>query len=280
MLKKTILLFTISLFLQSCTIKPKTVAHRGAHLDNTENTVIAFQRSIKSGADMLEMDAQVTKDDAVVLYHPEVLEKLTNCSGKISDISYNAIKKCKIQKNGKNFTIPTLQEALIASKDKTIMLDLKSNNTEKLINAIARTLTKTNSWNKIIFYSTSTEHIKYIKQNYPFAAIFQDRDSTREILVNLKLKDICTGELKEDYIAFEMIKNKLYIVEKLTLGNYETEVTNVPLLNKRAVSCIRKLNKNAKIFAFGIASQKDYDNAVNIGFDYVVLDSLEKIKLQ
>jgi glycerophosphoryl diester phosphodiesterase len=51
-------------------------------------------------------------------------------------------------------------------------------------------------------------------------------------------------------------------------------------MTKKAVQCIRKLNKSAKIYAFGVSNQKDYDDALSMGIDGVFVDSVEKIKFK
>jgi glycerophosphoryl diester phosphodiesterase len=54
--------------------------HRGARPDKPENTIPAFQYAIESGADFLELDVAVTRDDVPVVSHDPVLPKAL-CSG-------------------------------------------------------------------------------------------------------------------------------------------------------------------------------------------------------
>jgi glycerophosphoryl diester phosphodiesterase len=47
--------------------------HRGARAALPENTIPAFEHAIKAGADFLELDVAVTKDDVLVVSHDPVL---------------------------------------------------------------------------------------------------------------------------------------------------------------------------------------------------------------
>ena len=50
-------------------VEPITFAHRGARLDEPENTIPAFRRALQAGASGLESDAWLSGDGEVVLVH-------------------------------------------------------------------------------------------------------------------------------------------------------------------------------------------------------------------
>jgi glycerophosphoryl diester phosphodiesterase len=50
-------------------VEPITFAHRGARLDEPENTIPAFRRALEAGARGLESDAWLSADGQVVLVH-------------------------------------------------------------------------------------------------------------------------------------------------------------------------------------------------------------------
>jgi glycerophosphoryl diester phosphodiesterase len=56
----------------SRTVTPITFAHRGARLEERENTLPAFRRALTQGARGLETDAWLSADDEVVLAHDQV----------------------------------------------------------------------------------------------------------------------------------------------------------------------------------------------------------------
>lgn len=68
------------------------IAHRGASGHCPENTRSAFLRAIESGADMVELDCQTTRDGAVVVIHDETLERTTNGRGQVRDRTLKELK--------------------------------------------------------------------------------------------------------------------------------------------------------------------------------------------
>ena len=58
------------------------IAHQGGEDEFPSNTLYAFKRSVKAGADMLELDVGVTKDGAVVVSHDTTLDRTTDGHGR------------------------------------------------------------------------------------------------------------------------------------------------------------------------------------------------------
>src|SRR4051794_35486409 len=54
---------------------PITFAHRGARIDEPENTIPAFRKALALGASGLETDAWMSSDDEVVLVHDATVRK-------------------------------------------------------------------------------------------------------------------------------------------------------------------------------------------------------------
>jgi glycerophosphoryl diester phosphodiesterase len=51
------------------------IAHRGASIDAPENTLSAFELAIQQGADMLELDVRLSKDQEVIVFHDRSLKR-------------------------------------------------------------------------------------------------------------------------------------------------------------------------------------------------------------
>jgi glycerophosphoryl diester phosphodiesterase len=54
----------------------RAIAHRGEPVGHRENTLAAVTAAVALGADLVEIDVQVTADGAVVLLHDDTLERL------------------------------------------------------------------------------------------------------------------------------------------------------------------------------------------------------------
>jgi glycerophosphoryl diester phosphodiesterase len=89
-------------------------AHRGYSALNPENTMKAFLEAEQAGADGVELDVQLTKDGQLVVIHDEKIDRTTDGSGYVKDLTYKELRKYNAGykfKNEFNKTpIPSLQE--------------------------------------------------------------------------------------------------------------------------------------------------------------------------
>ncbi len=69
------------------------IAHQGGEDEFPSNTLYAFKRSVKAGADMLELDVGVTKDGKVVVSHDTTLDRTTNGRGTIESKTLEQIRR-------------------------------------------------------------------------------------------------------------------------------------------------------------------------------------------
>lgn len=67
-------------------------AHRGASGIAPENTVAAVKLALESGAPMIEIDVQYTRDHQMVVFHDDTIERTTNGEGAINQKSYEEIQ--------------------------------------------------------------------------------------------------------------------------------------------------------------------------------------------
>lgn len=116
---------------QTCTT-PLVIAHRGNSLHAPENTLEAIRQAIDAGADLVEVDVNMSKDGVVVLMHDYTVDRTTNGKGKVSDLTLAELKALDAGawKDPKyaGERIPTLEEACRLAKGKMpLVLDLKGN---------------------------------------------------------------------------------------------------------------------------------------------------------
>lgn len=69
-------------------------AHRGGAAYAPENTMVAFRNAVRLGADILEMDAQLSQDGVVVLIHDDTLDRTTDCTGPVNELTYDQLQGC------------------------------------------------------------------------------------------------------------------------------------------------------------------------------------------
>jgi glycerophosphoryl diester phosphodiesterase len=68
------------------------IAHRGASGTAPEHTRAAFVRALELGADMIELDVQLTRDEQLVVLHDRDLERTTNGRGAVREHTLAEIK--------------------------------------------------------------------------------------------------------------------------------------------------------------------------------------------
>lgn len=104
------------------------VAHRGLAEGMPENTLAAFGRSIERGLTIIELDVRTTRDGHLVILHDVTLDRTTDCSGLVGDLSLARVKSCHAGwPSHPRERIPTLAEALDFVRDRParFLLDLK-----------------------------------------------------------------------------------------------------------------------------------------------------------
>ncbi len=72
---------------------PINIAHQGGESDFPGNTMYAFKESLKAGADMLELDIGVTKDNQVIVQHNTTVDSRTNGVGDVRSYTLKQIRK-------------------------------------------------------------------------------------------------------------------------------------------------------------------------------------------
>lgn len=70
---------------------PDVIAHRGYCSIAPENTIEAFRRAVDVGADMIELDVQLTKDGYIVVFHDLDLSRIVGSKKTISDYTYSEL---------------------------------------------------------------------------------------------------------------------------------------------------------------------------------------------
>lgn len=74
---------------------PLAFAHRGADPER-ENTMVAFRRAMDLGFRYLEIDVRTSADGELVIFHDEVLDRVTNGTGKLSDHTWAQLTQLRV----------------------------------------------------------------------------------------------------------------------------------------------------------------------------------------
>ena len=79
-------------------------AHRGERLHGLENTMTAFRMVVEAGADMIETDVRMTKDGELILMHDDCVDRTTDGSGKICEMTLQQVRACNAAAHAVGFS--------------------------------------------------------------------------------------------------------------------------------------------------------------------------------
>ena len=102
--------------------RPLVIAHQGGDGIWPGDTLYAFEKAVEIGADVLEMDAHITRDGAIVLMHDEEVDRTTDGTGLIENLTLDELKQLDaayqwsndgsktFPYRGQDIQVPTLEE--------------------------------------------------------------------------------------------------------------------------------------------------------------------------
>jgi len=107
------------------------LAHRGASGYAPENTMEAFRLALDMGADGFELDVHMTKDGQLVVIHDETVDRTTDGTGFVRDLTLSELKKLDASYGMdayKGAKIPTLSEVfdLIRGTKAIVNVEIKT----------------------------------------------------------------------------------------------------------------------------------------------------------
>jgi glycerophosphoryl diester phosphodiesterase len=116
--------------------RPIALAHRGFSRDGLENSMAAFRAAVGLGFRHLETDVHTTSDGVLLLFHDETLDRVTDGSGRISELPAETVCRARI---GGVEPIARFEELVNAFPDVRLNLDVKDwNSVDALAAAIER----------------------------------------------------------------------------------------------------------------------------------------------
>ena len=72
--------------------RPLVIAHQGGDGIWPGDTMYAFEKAVEMGVDVLEMDAHITQDGQIVLMHDEEVDRTTDGTGLIEEMTLAELK--------------------------------------------------------------------------------------------------------------------------------------------------------------------------------------------
>mgnify|MGYP003606146999 CR=1 FL=1 len=111
--------------------KTLNIGHRGAKAYEPENTILSFKKALALNADGVELDVHVCKSGELVVIHDFTVDRTTDGSGAVADLTLSELKQLRINNC---IEIPTLDEVLaLFDKNHLINIELKGSDTAQAV---------------------------------------------------------------------------------------------------------------------------------------------------
>ncbi|UFN45031.1 glycerophosphodiester phosphodiesterase [Nocardioides okcheonensis] len=141
---------------------PLAFAHRGGayhpEIEGLENTLAAFRHAVALGYTYLETDVHVTRDGVLLAFHDTVLDRVTDRTGSVAEVTYAEVQQALI---GGAEPVPTLAELFDAFPDARFNIDLKS---AGAVDALAAFVEERRAWDRVLVGSFSARRLEAFRR--------------------------------------------------------------------------------------------------------------------
>ena len=110
----------------------ETIAHRGYVAKGVENSIEALEGAAEVGADYVEFDIILTKDNKFVVMHDYNLKRLAGVNKRVQDMNFDEVVGLTIKQGDYTSKIPSLEEFINKAKElnRKLVIELKPHGAE------------------------------------------------------------------------------------------------------------------------------------------------------
>jgi glycerophosphoryl diester phosphodiesterase len=136
---------------------PIPFAHRGGAWEAPENSLPAFQAAIDLGYRYLETDVHATADGVLIAFHDEVLDRVTDRTGRIEELPWSEVREARIA--GEE-PIPLLEDILTTWPEVRVNIDPKADTS---VDPLIEVLRRLDAVDRVCIGSFSDERIDRVR---------------------------------------------------------------------------------------------------------------------
>lgn len=212
------------------------IAHRGYSAKFPENTLASFQAAMDYGADMIELDVTLSKDNVPVVIHDDTVDRTTKKKGTVSSFTLQQLKDMDagswFHASFVDEKIPTLEEVLhlvagkillnVEIKKEAVQSEVKNGIEEQVLRLIEK-YSMESTCIVSSFSMTPLQRIRDLNPKVSIAALFDHslRDSDHhaiEVLqpsaIHLAIQHATTDDM--DYASIHNLPIRLYTVNSIS----------------------------------------------------------------
>ena len=150
---------------------PIAFAHRIGLAEAPENTLPAFEAAVALGYRYVETDVQVTRDGVVVAFHDAGLDRVTDRSGLIAEMTIDEVEAAdagyrfagggSFPFRGRGIAVPRLEEVLARWPELRINIDPKS---DACVGPLVALIERLDAWGRVGFGSFSDRRLVRLRR--------------------------------------------------------------------------------------------------------------------
>jgi glycerophosphoryl diester phosphodiesterase len=249
---------------------PLVIAHQGGDNLRPGDTMVAFQNAVNLRADVLEMDAHITKDRQIVLMHDERVDRTSDGTGLIEDLTLDELKKLDAAYNwsqdggrtfpyrGQGVTVPTLEELFQKSPQMRYVIEIKKTQ-NPIDQPLCKLIREYNMQNKVMVASFHDEAMANFRKTCPEIATSGSRNEVTPFVLLSKLH--ITG----------LIKNLQFKSLQVPYGTSESY--GIPIMTKQFIELAHA--RNIKVEPWTVDDPELMKEYITWGVDGIITDSPE-----
>ncbi|MCP2048947.1 UNVERIFIED_ORG: glycerophosphoryl diester phosphodiesterase [Paenarthrobacter nicotinovorans] len=235
---------------------PLALAHRGFSREGLENSMAAFKAAVELGTVHLETDVHTTSDDVLLVFHDSSLDRVTDSTGRISELTAAEVARARI---GGVEPVPTFDELVMSLPDARLNLDVKD-------------------WNSVVALASAIE--RHGVHNRVLVTSFSDR---RRRAVLAKLSRRVASSAGSSLTALFVLLGPVLpagLARSLLTG---VDVFQVPVRYGRlpvvTAGFIRRAHRvGRQVHVWTINDPADMERLLDLGVDGIVSDRLDLLK--
>ncbi|GGJ28241.1 glycerophosphodiester phosphodiesterase [Paenarthrobacter histidinolovorans] len=235
---------------------PLALAHRGFSREGLENSMAAFKAAVELGTVHLETDVHTTSDDVLLVFHDSSLDRVTDSTGRISELTAAEVARARI---GGVEPVPTFDELVMSLPDARLNLDVKD-------------------WNSVVALASAIE--RHGVHNRVLVTSFSDR---RRRAVLAKLSRRVASSAGSSLTALFVLLGPVLptgLARRLLTG---VDVFQVPVRYGRlpvvTAGFIRRAHRvGRQVHVWTINDPAEMERLLDLGVDGIVSDRLDLLK--
>jgi glycerophosphoryl diester phosphodiesterase len=211
-------------------------AHRAGAEVVPESTVAGFKETAERWPDiLLETDAAITADGHVVLLHDETVDRTTDGTGKVGEMTLAELKQLdagyKLTPDngqtypyrGRGITIPTLEEVLEALPESHFLVETKPH--PGIMEATIEVIRKAGAEDRVLLASFVPDHMDRARELAPDMAMCYDFTNGLRLIDTLR---------NGDWDAYEPEADVLSLMRRM-VTRFDLKPTEIQTIRRKGV---------------------------------------------